>query len=308
MAGVAGAALAGRPVGATPEVYAALLALTGTATGASITPAAVQAAITWPLSIAVLTVATVLLTGAGFFVFRRLGACDGPTAFYAAAPGALSAVLALAQAEGADMSRVAVAQTLRLAALAAAAPFALAGVHALPAPPPENGLSGPLGWSVIICGCAAGWLLARRLKWPSAPFLGCMAASGLLHVTGTVGVVTPHWLVLVTSAGLGAMVGARFRGVPAGALVRFLPIAAAALLAMAAVGLSAGWLAGRLSGVGEAAGMLAFAPGSMDVMIAIALTLGAAPAYVAAHHTARFLGLLAVLPWLAGRRRAVRPS
>ena len=78
-----------------------------------------------------------------------------------------------------------------------------------------------------------------------------------------------------------------------------------ALTVMAAVGLSAGWLAGRLTGVGPAAGMLAFAPGSLDVMVAIALALNAHPAYVAAHHTARFLGLIAALPWLATR---LRPS
>jgi hypothetical protein len=305
MAATAGAALAGRPIGATPGVYAVLLAMTGTATGASVTPEALEAAITWPLSIAFLAVATTLLTFAGYLVFRRLGGCDGATSFYAAAPGALSAVLALAQNEGADMSRVAVAQTLRLAALAAAAPFALSAAHAVPPPPPGHGLDGPLGWAVLIIGVAAGWLIARKLKWPSAPFLGCMAASALLHATGLVGVVTPKPLLLAVSAGLGAMVGARFHGVPPGALVRFLPIAGAALLAMAIVGMGAGFVAGHVSGVGGAAGMLAFAPGSMDVMIAIALSLGAAPAYVAAHHTARFLGLLGVLPWLARRWRKV---
>ncbi|WP_276208721.1 AbrB family transcriptional regulator [Caulobacter sp. 17J65-9] len=304
MVGTAAASLIGRPMTAPPKVYAGLLALMGVATGASVTPDALKAAGTWPLSIALLVVATIVLCGAGFLVFRRLGRCDTATAFYASAPGALSAVLALAQADGADMSRVAVAQSLRLLALACVAPFALAGAHTfVPPTPPEGGLTGLAGWGLLIAASALGWLAAARLKWPSAPFLGPMAGSGLVHLTGVVGVAMPHLVVTLAGAGLGALVGTRFRGVSPGALMRFLPVSLAALGVMALVGLSAGWLAGRMTGVGPAAGMLAFAPGSLDVMVAIAVALNANPAYVAAHHTTRFLGLIGALPWLAQKLR-----
>jgi membrane AbrB-like protein len=301
MAAVAAAALAGRPVVAPGFVQSALLFLTGAATGAAITPAALAAAATWPLSVAWLCIATAVLCLCGYLVFRRLGGCDGPTAFYASAPGALSAVLMIAEEQGADMSRVAVAQTLRLTILAGVAPFALSAVHVAPPPPPTHGLEGLAGWALLLAASVLGWLLARRLKWPTAPFLGAMLGSGLVHLTGVVGVTIAKPALMVLSAGIGALVGVRFRGVSLSALARFLPVSAAALAIMAVVGLGSGWLAGRLTGVGPAAGMLAFAPGSMDVMIAIALALGANPAFVAAHHTARFLGLIALLPWLARR-------
>ena len=112
-------------------------------------------------------------------------------------------------------------------------------------------------------------------------------------------------MVLIASAGLGAMVGTRFRGVNPGHLLSFFPPATASFTVMAAIGLTAGWAAGALSGVGPMAGMLAFAPGSMDVLIAIALASGQGPAYVAAHHTLRLLGVMAALPWIG---RKIQPA
>ena len=70
---------------------------------------------------------------------------------------------------------------------------------------------------------------------------------------------------------------------------------------MVAVSVPVGIVVGTLAGVGPAAGMLAFAPGSMEVMTAIALTLNAHPAYVVAHHLFRSLLLMALVPVLAAR-------
>ena len=299
MVATGAAALAKRPVEAPGWALGPLFVLTGTATGSAVTPEALGAAALWPFSLVALVGATALLTGAGYAIFRRFGGCDRQTAFFAAAPGALTAVIVLAEAEGADMTRVAIAQTLRLAVLAAVAPLALSTVHS-PAPLHDGaGLVGAAGWGLTAAAALAGGLIARALKWPAALFLGPMAAVGALHGCGLVGAAFPPWALTLISGALGATVGLRFRGVDVKDLLRFLPASLAALLAMAAIGLAAGWLAGTLSGVGPAAGMIAFAPGSMDVMIAISLALGASPAYVAAHHTVRFLGLMLGLPTLA---------
>lgn len=303
LVGAAAAALAGRRLGAPQPIYLSLLALMGAATGATVTPDALRAAAIWPLSLLALILATALLTLAGYLVFRKVAGLDRATAFYAAAPGALSSVLALAPDAGADMAKVAAAQTLRLTALAAVAPLALAGAHAAPVAHAPVGLTGELGWILTGVACAFGWAAAERFRLPSPAFLGPLLGSALVHGAGLTGVSLPEPLLLAVMAGLGALVGARFGGTDPKALLRFLPACLLALAVMGGIGLIGGAIAGRLAGVGPGPGMLAFAPGGMETMVAIALALGAQPAYVAAHHTFRFLALVAVLPWLDRRIR-----
>ena len=304
MMAVAAASLAGRPTGAPASLQTVLFLFMGVAVGATVTPDALRSALIWPLSLAILVAATFVITAVGDWIFQKIGRCDPVTAFYAAAPGAFGAVIVMAQADGAVMSQVASAQVLRLAALTMASPLLLssAPVHAIAVHAETAMLGGGAGWGLLLAGAVAGWALAERLKWPSASFLGPMAASALLHGVGVVGVSFPRPMVMVVSAMLGAIVGTRFSGVKPMDLLRFLPTVLAALLVMTTLALGAGWGAGVISGVGPTAGVLGFAPGSMDVMIAISLAVGASPAYVTAHQTMRLLVLLAALPVFARRR------
>ena len=300
---VAAATLAGRPTALPAGLQVVLFMVVGASVGASATPEAMRSIASWPASLGILLAATLLMYGGGYWMFRRFGGCDGITAFFAAAPGALSAVVVLAESEGAVMSKVAAAQALRVAAITAASPLLLATFHlhastSLASP----GHHGVLAWAALVGAALAGWVAAERLRWPSPAFLGPMAASALVHGAGWLHLAPPRPLVVVAGAGLGCLVGTRFRGVDLGRLLSFFPAAIASFVAMGAIGLFAGWFAGVISGVGPVAGMLAFAPGAMDVLIAIALASGQSPVYVAAHHTARLLGVLATLPWLRPRR------
>lgn len=302
---VAAATLAGRKTALPGGLQVVLFMVVGASVGASATPEAVRSIASWPASLGILLAATLLMYGAGYWVFRRFGGCDGITAFFAAAPGALSAVVVLAESEGAVMSKVAAAQALRVAAITAASPLLLTTFHLhVSAPAASTAHHGALAWAALLVAAIAGWLVAGRLKWPSPAFLGPMAASAIVHGAGWLHLAPPRPLVVVAGAGLGCLVGTRFRGVHLGRLLNFFPAAIGSFLAMGVIGGFAGWLAGTISGVGPVAGMLAFAPGAMDVLIAIALASSQSPVYVAAHHTARLLGVLATLPWLRPRRGA----
>jgi len=304
MLAVAAASLVGRPTGAPHLLQSLLFMVMGSAVGAAATPSALGSILRWPLSFAILIVSTLAMYAAGYGVFRRAAGWDRTTALYAAAPGALSAVMVMAQGEGAVMSKVATAQVLRLAAITCASPLLLASG---PMRPPAGAAAGGLQpWALFALAVVAGWRMAVRLKWPSPAFLGPMAVSAAAHLTGLFALTAPQPVVMTASAGVGALVGARFSGVHLKELVRFFPPAALSFSAMGVIGAAAGWLAGVASGVGPAAGLLAFAPGSMDVLIAIALATATSPAYVAAHHTARLLLVLAILP-LLGRRPAAVP-
>lgn len=301
----AAAALAGRRLVWPTPLRNLLFFATGVGAGASVTPAALKAAQAWPLSILALLATTVLMWAVGAVVFRKLSGADRRTAALATAPGALSAVMVLSEEQGADVVSVAVAQTLRISTLVAIAPLALSLGHVAPVlRNPEAGVPGALGWALLLAGSVAGWRLAVALKWPVPVFLGALLGSGLLHATGAVGVILPPLAVQVTAAGLGSVIGSRFTGIRPGDLLRMLPASALTLVVMAAIGVPIGALVGWQVGVGPVPGLMAFAPGSMEMMIAVSLSLNAQPAYVAAHHVVRTLLLLAALPALAARWKA----
>lgn len=306
----AAASLAGRQLGWPDGVRTAMFIVMGYSAGASATPAAVSAALLWPLSLVALAGTTAAMWFAGWLVFRRMSLTDGRTAFYAAAPGALGTVLALAHEQGADLRKVAVAQSLRLLILVCLSPFA--SVAGRPAPLPTEApvlVGGLWGWAIALAVVLVGWTIAARLRWPSAAFLGSMLGSIAVHATGAIHAVPSHEVQLLVGAALGALIGSRFGGMSPGDLVREAPACLALVAVMALIGAPVGVLVGSAVGVGPLAGVMAFAPGSMEVMVAVAIALNAQPAYVAAHHLTRTFVLIGVMPVLAAvRRRRGPPS
>jgi hypothetical protein len=140
-------------------------------------------------------------------------------------------------------------------------------------------------------------------------FLGAMVGSASVHAFGLVHVQAPRPILLVAAAALGAMIGARFQGIRPENILRYLPACLGLVAAMVAIAAPVGILVGSLLEVGPVAGLMAFCPGSREVMVTISLALNAHPAYVAAHHLSRTLMLLALVPalsayWARQERRA----
>jgi membrane AbrB-like protein len=202
----------------------------------------------------------------------------------------------LAEQGGTDVRKVAVAQSLRLVILVSLAPLAtMTGRPELfPTLSPAL-VGGPAGWCVAVAAVLAGWRLALQLRWPAAPFMGSLLASILIHATGLVQARLPSEVLLVFGAALGALIGSRFAGLGFGDLVREARACLALVVVMALIGVPVGIVVGNAVGVGPLAGVMAFAPGSMEVLVAISLTLNAHPAYVAVHHLTRTMLLLAAL-------------
>ena len=292
----AAASLAGRTLGWPAYVRKGLYVLLGYGAGASVTPAALAAALLWPLSLVALVVTALAMWAVGWLVFRHLSPTDGRTAFYAASPGALGTVLLLAEQHGTDVRKVAVAQSLRLLILVCLAPLAtMTGRPELFLPQSPALVSGLAGWAVAVAAVLAGWRLALQLRWTAAPFMGSLLASILVHATGLVQAKPSPEVLLVSGAALGALIGSRFTGLGFGDLAREARACLALVVVMALIGVPVGYLVGDAVGVGPLAGVMAFAPGSMEVLVAVALTLNAHPAYVAVHHLTRTMLLLAAL-------------
>jgi membrane AbrB-like protein len=279
----------------------------GITMGAAVTPETLMGMRNWPISIAVLLLSVAATMAAVTFYLRRFSGWDGRTAFYASAPGALSTALALATQDGADVRRVAFAQAIRLFLLIAVLPGTLASLGlsmnvALPMRPPLQGSIG-IGAAgelalMAIAGIAGG-LAAERARMPGGLLFGAMFASAILHATGLVAVLVPPYVLIPCFIALGASVGSRFAGSDLATLKHFLFASLGAFVVASSVSLAFALLASGLSGEAVGKTIVAFAPGGVEAMTALAFVIGLDPAFVAAHHIVRFLLIGLLLPFAA---------
>lgn len=301
---VSAAAIAGVRVGLPGRLRDVVFVVLGVSMGTGVTPESLERAIHWPISLAVLAVFIAAVIGAGFLYFRRVSGWDRESAFFAAIPGALSYVLALAVTSRADIPKVATAQSIRVFALVAVLPMAIGGLQDV-VPPVLPPVGGPAEILALVAGCALAGLLAARLKVPAGLLTGAFFASAAAHGSGLVSTGLPPWLTIAAFVALGVVVGARFLGTTP----RLLLVLAGASLGGLAVSLAVSVLAALAvvalteATLGQA--LLAYAPGGLEAMIALSLLLGIDPAYVATHQLARFVLIALTLP-LAARLAGIR--
>jgi len=299
------AAVAGLDTRVPDPVVTGVMILLGASLGAGATPETVRQAAEWPLSLVflVLTVFVVQIAAQAFF--RRVAGWDRETSFYAAVPGVLSLVLMLASTSRANMPRVVVAQSLRVFLLIVLTPsfINLIGSGQARAVAIVLPVAGFRDILVTLVAAIAGGILFRLFRVPAAPLFGALAASIAVHAAGFASGVFPWPLLLVGFVGIGAIAGSRFAGTD---LVTLRDTALASLGGfVVAVGISAlcAWLVATLLGRTFGEVMLAYAPGSLDVMTTLAFALGLDTAFVAAHQFVRFLIVGFSLPlwarWMA---------
>jgi len=180
---------------------------------------------------------------------------------------------------------------MRVIILTAALPMLLALTGAAPMSSPGLTLAVAPPWHLValVSASLAAALLLRVMKFPASWMFGAMIASSVLHGAGLVDGGVPPWVRSVALVGVGSLIGARFArmklGVLAGHINAALGSFAVAILVTAVfVGIIALTTHVRLSDV-----VVAFAPGAMDAMLALALTLHIDPIFVGAHHLSRFV-------------------
>src|SRR5471032_1983276 len=125
---------------------------------------------------------------------------------------------------------------------------------------------------------------------------GAMIGSSLLHGTGLVEGGLPPWMRGIALIGIGALIGARFARMQARTLLSHVN---AALGSFAVAILISGIFVAIIAlttPVRPADVIVAFAPGAMDAMLALALTLHIDPIFVGAHHLSRFVFVTITTP------------
>ena len=106
-------------------------------------------------------------------------------------------------------------------------------------------------------------------------------------------------LVLVAYVVLGAFIGSRFSGITLAALRRLALASLGAFAVVLAVAGVTGFAVAELTGEPLSQVLIAFAPGGLDAMTALAVALQMDTAYVAVHQLARFAGIALVAPVVA---------
>lgn len=271
----------------------------GASMGVSVTPATLHTIGQWPTSLAVLAITIAAIIMAAIVVGRLFG-WDRDTAIYASAPGALSTVLILAEASGADMRRVVIAQSSRLFILVAILPFVLSLIdpHASASfrPAPIGLDSGPVDYLLLLVVSAAGALAARLVRAPAPLLIGAAIASSIVHGADLIEAPVPVMVQIPSFIILGAFMGLRFRGTTLAILRSEIGASLLICLSSSVVALVGAFLVHQILGVRLAETMVAFAPGGIEAMTIIAFSLSLDVAFVGTHHLVRFLGIAVALP------------
>ena len=292
------AAIAGRPLSVPPILTQTVLVLLGISLGSLVSRQLLQHIGAYPLTIALLALATFCSTFGSSVYLQRFHGWDQTSAFLAGSPGALSQVIILATEKGADVPAIAVVQTMRVIILTAALPLLLTliGIGPSSSLTTMTTTASPLELAALVAAAVAVALLLQRTKFPASWMFGAVIGSSVLHGTGLVEGGLPPWVRGVALVGIGALIGARFARMKAKILLGHVN-AALGSFAVAIV-ISAVFVAviALTTHVRFADIVVAFAPGAMDAMLALALTLHIDPIFVGAHHLSRFVFVTIATP------------
>src|SRR5580692_6814925 len=178
---VATAALLGRPVRMPLALARVCYVIVGILLGAVVTPETLHGVTTWPVSIALLMLCSVVLMLATSSYLRVVHGWDPLSALLGASPGAMAQVIALAVEFGADMRGVAIVQTMRVLVVTIGLPaglalfgFAASGVIVVPGPAAGSSL-----WELALIAAVSSLSAYAmvRFRFPGGLLFGAMAGS-----------------------------------------------------------------------------------------------------------------------------------
>lgn len=298
MIAVAAVGMAGRPLGLPQPVGHAILMTLGLSLGAMVSPQLIKNLSAYPTTIALLALATALSTFGSALYLQRVHGWDRVSALLAGSPGALSQIVMLASERKADVPGIAVVQIMRVIILTAGVPLFLTATGMMThGPLPSRGLAAtPLALAELAAVGIGAALLLRLVNFPASWMFGAMLGSAVLHGSGWIDGTLPQWAYIAALTGIGTLIGARFSTIRTRTILSHIGAALGSFAV--AMTLSAGFVAliaftmpVRIGDV-----VVAFSPGAMDAMMALALTLHVDPVFVGAHHLSRFIFVSLVTP------------
>jgi len=274
----------------------------GLSMGSGVTPEVIDTISLWPLASVILVVSLLATFFGSRSMLNRLWGFDMRSATLASSPGHLSFILGLSSQKNVDLPSISIIQSIRVMALTVVVPFAVMmlglGHIGGSAPRPIMPLFSLLALAPAATMIGLGLL---RIRFPAAFLLGGMVASTSVHVSGIVEGQMPPWLTMIAFAVMGAIIGSRFSNVTLKQLRRAAGAGLAAMALASLMAVAGGALAAWLLDMPLAQLLIAFAPGGLEAMAAMAVIMDVDTTFVAAQHVFRLLMLTflapAVLMW-----------
>jgi membrane AbrB-like protein len=254
------------------------------------------------------TAVTVLAYGLGWLLSRRK-TLPLAAAIWGSAPGGASAMLILAEAQGADVRLVAFMQYLRVVCVSLAASLvahwwipeggAAAAQSAAAAnvllPPPSSWLAVAASLAVAVGGAYLGtWL-----RIPAGAMLVPMGAYFLLRNFANVMLELHPVMLALAYAGIGWTIGTRFDRQVLALCLGSLPMIVASTLTLIVLCAAVGAALTHWAGIDPLTAYLATSPGGVDVVAIIAASTPVDLAFVVSMQVLRLLLVLATAPLVA---------
>ncbi|PYE84845.1 AbrB family transcriptional regulator [Pseudoroseicyclus aestuarii] len=294
---VAALAAAGPAVGLPTRLRDVAFATIGVSLGSGVDEGLFGQLGTWAVSLVILTASLVATILTGRVLLTRWFGLDRETAVLASSPGTMSNAIAIASEGRGDPTAVMFLQLMRLLFLVLAIPplavvldgSATAGGTAAPA-------MALVPFALLLALATVLGLLGGRAGIPAASLLAGMILSASGHATGLVHGLAPGWAIAGAFAVTGAVLGARMSRVTMAQARRYALAGVCVVATSLVISLAAALVAQAVTGLPLSQVWIAYAPGGVEAMAAIGLSLGFDPAFVAVHHFARIFALLLIVP------------
>ncbi|SEK75241.1 AbrB family transcriptional regulator [Pacificibacter marinus] len=300
------AALVKAPVHAPSALRPYVIPIIGVMLGSGFDTQTFSHLLEWALSLAGLIAYIAIAAAVVVPFYIKVGRLDPVTAFFAAMPGGLNEMTVIGGELGGDEKRIILSHAARIVVSVSliAVYFRLVLGYDVSNTSLPNGIDATLSLKngAILLGCAVmGVFMGNALKLPAANLLGPLILSAGAHMTGLTHSAPPPILVTFSQVILGTMMGCRFMGAKPRLIIETLALSAGATTVMLGISLIFAVTLHSLFGQTTEQVLLAYAPGGLTEMSLVAIAMDADVAYIALHHLARIVILVAIAPTILAR-------
>jgi hypothetical protein len=272
----------------------------GCSLGSGVSRDFLELAVKWPLSLCSLVLAMGCVLIACSWMLTAFFGQSRETAVLAASPGALSYSLAIAATGVGDARAIIVIQSIRLLSITTCLPLILDLLdlqHGSDSEGSGGSISSAWTAGLFLLTLSTGFLLDKR-KLPAAFLIAGVLISGILHFMGLVSGRPQPGFLEVGFVVTGSVIGARFTRIPLADIRRLISGALAVVIVSSLIAALFALFTANLLSLPFGQVWVSYAPGGVEAMAAMALSLGYDSAYVATHHLFRIILLIFILPVL----------